>query len=102
METLRSGLDEYVSSWVGPTEATGQPSRSRACCYLVRRTLARYGSKVSVPEIAARLTVSLQPDGEGDEPRRRPAADGCAVVRRISASNHLTVNIEHNIRRRSG
>ncbi len=42
METLRSGLDEYVSSWVGPTETTGQPSRSRACCYLVRRTLARY------------------------------------------------------------
>jgi hypothetical protein len=26
METLRSGLDEYVSSWAGPTEATGQPS----------------------------------------------------------------------------
>ncbi len=42
MWTLRSGLDEYVFLGVGFHGATGQSSRTRACCYLAWRTLTRY------------------------------------------------------------
>ncbi len=102
METLRSGLDEYVSSWAGPTEATGQPSRSRACCYLVWRTLARYRKQGLRAGDCGQVHSFVAARWGGAGSRRRLSASRRVTVRRIPASNHRTVNIERSTRRRSG
>ena len=47
METLRSGLDEYVSSWVGHAEATGQPSGDVRAAISFGERWPSTGSKVS-------------------------------------------------------
>jgi len=56
VEALRSGLDEYVSSLIGPTEARVSPE---PCVLLPRSANADpVPEKVSSQETSARLTVS--------------------------------------------